>query len=244
MKKFSTSLRILSLGLLLGTLAVLSACSGGSSGGSGGGDTPAPPPAPTLKAWQGAALIETDNAGDALEPKVSFDASGNAMAVWLQSDGSRSNVMARRYTASTTQWSTVTLVDTLDTDASAPEVAMDASGNAIVVWSQPELVSAASSGDIWVRHYTASSKTWSDAMLLETISGLADQVNIATDVSGNAMAVWVQLDASGVKNIWSRYFNRSTGTWATTQLVEIVDSSDASDPRIAFSSAGKAMVVW
>jgi len=39
-------------------------------------------------------LIETDDTGDAIYPSVVMDASGNAIATWLQWDGSRNNVMA------------------------------------------------------------------------------------------------------------------------------------------------------
>ena len=48
-------------------------------------------------AWGSAALIETDNAGDAFEPQIAFDSSGNALAVWRQSDGTRDNIWANRF---------------------------------------------------------------------------------------------------------------------------------------------------
>ena len=51
--------------------------------------------------WGTAALIETDNAGEALDPQVAVDASGNAVAVWEQSDGTRTNILANRYVAGT-----------------------------------------------------------------------------------------------------------------------------------------------
>ena len=69
-------------------LATLAAC-----GGGGGGTAPAP----TSKAWGTAALIETDNAGGASTPQIAIDASGNALAVWSQSDGTRDNIWANRF---------------------------------------------------------------------------------------------------------------------------------------------------
>ena len=62
--------------------------------GSGGGSS-APPAVP--KAWGTAALIESDNAGNALTPQITFGASGNALAVWYQSDGTRYNIWANRF---------------------------------------------------------------------------------------------------------------------------------------------------
>ena len=47
--------------------------------------------------WGTATLIERDNAGDATSPRVTVDPKGNAVAVWQQSDGVRSNIWANRY---------------------------------------------------------------------------------------------------------------------------------------------------
>ena len=47
--------------------------------------------------WRTAELIESDNAGDAVNPQLAFDSSGNALAVWYQYDGTRYNVLANRF---------------------------------------------------------------------------------------------------------------------------------------------------
>lgn len=48
-------------------------------------------------AWSSAGLIETNNAGDAWNPRIAIDGSGNAIAVWFQSDGTRHNIWANRF---------------------------------------------------------------------------------------------------------------------------------------------------
>ena len=50
--------------------------------------------------WGAAEQIETDNAGDAFGPHVAVDPDGNAVAVWFQSDGTRNNIWANRFTPS------------------------------------------------------------------------------------------------------------------------------------------------
>lgn len=47
--------------------------------------------------WGTAALIETDNAGNAYSPQIACDTAGNALAVWDQSDGTRLNIWANRF---------------------------------------------------------------------------------------------------------------------------------------------------
>ena len=125
--------------MVLCVIATLSAC------GGGGGDTATSPTtnngvdttAPTAKAWGMATLIETDNAGGANRPQIAVDASGNALAVWTQSDGTRTNIWANRFTAATSSWGTATLIETDNLgDAFGPQIAFDASGHALAVWEQ------------------------------------------------------------------------------------------------------------
>ena len=47
--------------------------------------------------WGAAELIETDNAGNTESPQIAIDSSGTAIAVWTQSDGTRTNVYANRF---------------------------------------------------------------------------------------------------------------------------------------------------
>ena len=76
----------------------LTACGGGGGGGANSAGAPAGPVEPpvVIKAWSSAALIETNNVGGADFPQVAVDADGNALAVWSQSDGMRTNIWANR----------------------------------------------------------------------------------------------------------------------------------------------------
>ena len=47
--------------------------------------------------WGTAELIETNNAGAAKHPQIAFDSSGNAIAVWYQSDGTQDNIWANHF---------------------------------------------------------------------------------------------------------------------------------------------------
>ena len=60
--------------------------------------------------WDTAALIETDNVADVVNPQVAMDVAGNAVAVWSQSDGSRSSIRANYYTFGAT-WGTAFVLD-------------------------------------------------------------------------------------------------------------------------------------
>jgi hypothetical protein len=94
--------------------------------------------------WGTAQLIETDNSGSAESPQVGIDGSGNAIAVWWQSDGTRKNIWANRYLAGT-GWGIAQLIETDSGNALNPQVGVDGSGNAVAVWYQDD----GTRNDIW-----------------------------------------------------------------------------------------------
>jgi len=86
--------------------------------------------------WGTAELIETDDTVNAYYPQIAVDSSGNAIAVWEQYGGRRSNIYANRYDSVTGAWGTAELIETDDGHADSPQIAVDSLGNAIAVWEQ------------------------------------------------------------------------------------------------------------
>lgn len=97
-----------------------------------GGDEEVIPCADNI--WGTALLIETDS-NSAGSSQVGFDGSGNAIAVWFQSDGPRMNIWANRYVAGT-GWVLPQLIETDSDSGYWPQVGVDESGNAVAVWQQ------------------------------------------------------------------------------------------------------------
>jgi len=192
--------------------------------------------------WGTAELIET-GFERARCPQVAMNSSGNAIAVWMQGDGSWDSIWANRYVAGT-GWGTAELIETsstsLDYGAMLPQVAMDASGNALAVWSQYE----GTNDSIWSNRYVAGTG-WGTAELIETDnSGNAYRPQLAMDSAGNAMAVWgVMWPVDGtVDSIWANRYSAGTG-WDTAEPIE-TGSGDAGYPQVTVDSAGNAMAIW
>ncbi len=147
----------------------------------------------TTGRWGTAEIIETGS-GDAALPQVGMDNHGNAMAVWHQHDGMRNNVWSNRYTAGTGHWGVSALIETDNGDIDAlgrPTIAVNGSGNAVAVWAQSDSVRT----NIWANRYSAGSG-WGAAQLIESEDGWAYYADIGLDISGNAIAVWTQLDGT------------------------------------------------
>jgi len=102
--------------------------------------------------WGTAVMIETNDAGVADDPQIAVDGSGNAFAVWRQSDGTRNNIWANRFSAGA--WGTAQLIETTNAgQALFPQIAVNGIGNAIAVWYQTETDLITSRRDIWANRF-------------------------------------------------------------------------------------------
>ena len=189
----------------------------------------------------GTAVVIDNRADAASSPQIAFDTNGNALAVWIQSDGTRDNIWAKRYIAGTgtgTGWAAdaVLIGNTLG-PASSPQIAVDTNGNALAVWTQSD----GTQNNILANRYRFNS-VWEGVVPIGNITGAASSPQIAFDTNGNALAVWTQLD--GTRNdIWANRYT-SSNVWGTAALIETNDTGNASTPQIAFDTSGNALAVW
>lgn len=88
--------------------------------------------------WGTAQEIDDPLAGGVnLGVEIAMDSRGNAYAVWSQNDSQADSVYANRYDASTGTW-TIKLLELASGNAQNPHVAVNATGEAIAVWSQQD----------------------------------------------------------------------------------------------------------
>jgi len=102
--------------------------------------------------------------------------------------------------SSSEQWTGgATLIETDNAGgANSPQIAMDATGNAIAVWNQFD----GARYNVWANRYTTGSG-WGAATLIETDNaGSVSSPQIAMDANGNAVAVWYQFDGTRY-NVWA-----------------------------------------
>jgi len=190
--------------------------------------------------WGTAELIETLDTGSAKGiPDVAVDASGNSIAVWWQSDGTRTNIYANRYVASTNSWGVAALIlsDTVG-NAQGPQIDVSANGNAIVVWQQLDGARLNS----WANRYIVGSG-WGTAVLIEVEDAWAEAPQVGVDPSGNAVAVWMQNDGTRPSS-WANRYIASTDSWGTAELLETDNTGNAALLQISVDVSGNAIAVW
>ncbi|QCF27486.1 Ig-like domain-containing protein [Hydrocarboniclastica marina] len=185
--------------------------------------------------WQVSQLIETGN-GAANDPQIAFDNDGNALAVWVQNDGTYDNVHFNRYVAGT-GWQTDEPIEAGNAgNASFPQIAIDDAGNALAVWHKRDGVQS----DIVASLYVAGG--WQGAEPIETGNGGAISPQVAFDSKGNALAVWQQ-NAGVTDHIYANRYVAGAG-WQVAELIETDDAGAASSPQIAIGMDGSALAVW
>ncbi|MGI9539630.1 MAG: PKD domain-containing protein [Miltoncostaeaceae bacterium] len=136
--------------------------------------------------------------GDAGKPRVALDASGNAIAVWERSDGANTIAQAARFNGATSLWSAAQDLSAPGQSAGRPQVAFDASGEAVAVWERSD------GSDTRIQSARFKGGTWVSGGELSSAGGDAARAQVAVDADGNAIAVWERSD--GVNTIVQRSF--------------------------------------
>jgi hypothetical protein len=191
-------------------------------------------PAVAGKTWYTATTLSQDNpGGDATDPQIAFGGSGLATAVWDQTYGAGLGVWARRFTPATGWAPAVRLEANTTESAVAPRVAMDAAGNALVVWLQRN----GTTYSIWGRHFTAGSG-WDSAVQLDSggLGSMAD-LRVAMDAAGHGVAAWINLGAV-TSPVHAAQYQTGSG-WSTASEV----LADAGWIDLALNPSGAGMLV-
>ncbi|MBI4691531.1 MAG: hypothetical protein HY754_14895, partial [Nitrospirae bacterium] len=186
-----------------------------------------------------------NNTEDAFDSHIVFDMNGNAIASWYQYDSTASiggityaSIYANTYTAGS-GWGGAQLLENNSGSASSPQIVFDASGNAIAVWEQWDNDSTRS---IYANTYTTTAG-WGTATPIEANTGDAWSFGVViNNTSGNAIAVWCQLDNNGISSIYANIYATGVG-WETPTLIED-NVGSAVAPYIVSDANGNALVVW
>ena len=193
----------------------------------------------TEEGWTVPEKVDHANDGYPLFSKIAADASGNAIAVWRQSNPNQfDTIWSNSYTSE--GWADAQMIDFgSGGGVSEPQIVMDDSGNAIAIWNQ-KLEPFGNVENIWVNHFDSSG--WDEPQIIGTES-FSRSPNIAMNSSGNAVAVWQIWDS--VKSryvIVSKNYNRIDG-WG--ELTEIdLDEGLSYSPEISINEDGAAVAIW
>lgn len=170
----------------------------------------------------------------AFDPIVAIDDDGNAVAIWRASSGGDTILQGATLAAGSLIWVSTTDLSSTG-QAVAHDIAMNANGEAVAVWSDTPggivlAATLASGSGVWVP---------ATAPLSQPLQpGFNPQV--AIDPSGNAVAVW-QTNGPGAV-IRGSLLAAGSSTWIPTTDLTSADFSEI--PQVAVDAAGNAVAVW
>jgi len=113
--------------------------------------------------------------------------------------------------------------------ANDPDVAVDTSGNGLVVWANSVLGNNAIQA--WFITQPGSS-----VVTVNTTAAICINPRVAFDASGNAIVVWGQANASNGNDIWARRYVAASQTWSMPVQLSAATTAQ--------TGAGNAVVVW
>jgi hypothetical protein len=200
--------------------------------------------------WSAPVQVSQNTLTDASMPYMGSDASGRAWVLWHQGNGATNHfdVWGARFSGGS--WAAPVLLSDGVKSAYNPRIAMNATGQALAVWTQAEDDGSTSNGpqDTWSSTFAVGG-SWSTPQQLNAIAGTHSTVYgvtaIAMDALGRGVALWIQVDATGTGpfQCWAAAYQPGSG-WAAAQQVSLSGSDDSYAPDIALDGQGTAMAVW
>lgn len=167
-------------------------------------------------------------------PDVAMDAKGNAVAIWVFSEGSDSSIKAATRPAGG-NWSDPVTLTQANVQALYGSVAVDKNGNAIAVWSVSnglaQSIQAAVrpfDGDAWIALVTPAFPSES----------IVTAPKVAFDAKGNALVVWG--DDEGGYAIQAAWLSNKH-SWKPVQELPV---DTVSSLCLAVDPAGNAVILW
>lgn len=197
--------------------------------------------------------VNSYTTGNQHSASVAVDGAGNFFVAWV-SDGSSgtdsdlNSIQAQRYDAAGTPLGGEFQVNTYTTNGqSGAEVAMDATGNIVVVWdSTGSAGTDTSAGSIQGQRYDTSGAPLGGQFQVNThTTGEQSGPDVSADAAGNFVVVWESTNspASDAGILGQRY--DSTGAPVGAEFQVNTYTFDLQfDPHAAADAAGNFIVAW
>jgi VCBS repeat-containing protein len=224
------------LGLsLIFTLAVTVATTAGASGPSPGAATGA-----EFK-------VNTVTSGDQFFGRTAMDAEGDYVVVWASNgqDGSGYGVYGQRYSADGLPDGSAFLVNTHTTgDQTAPSVAMDATGDFVVVWASNG--QDGSGFGVYGQLYDSSGATVGNEFPVNTFTtGGQGSPSVGMDAAGDFVVAWDSAAQDGdLSGVYAQMFDSTGAAVGSEFRVNTVTTDNQNSSQVAMDAEGAFVIVY
>ena len=183
-------------------------------------------------------------AGNAIEPAVGIDGSGNFTVTWTSRNSGQ--VQTRRFNRNGAAIGNPRTVSTLAPDTNQtqtdPVIAMNANGDAVVVWADED----ADELGIYAQRYDSTGAAVGDVITVSTnIVSFQDAPSVMIDADGNFFVAWQSFRQDGNRGgVYGQYFD-NTGARQGEEF-RINSSTEGNQDAVALGmdANGNAIAVW
>ncbi len=197
--------------------------------------------------------VNTTTTGIQERPSVALDANGDVVITW-QSQGQDApaettnyGIYAQRYNAAGAAQGSELLVNTITAGSQTrPRVAMDASGNFVIVWASPDTTT---DDGIYLRRYSADGVAAGSEIAVNTVI-TGEQYNpvVSLDASGDFVVAWESLEGDGIGNgygiVARRYSANGVALDVAETVVNTTIAGDQYNSGVALDADGDFVVIW
>jgi hypothetical protein len=175
---------------------------------------------------------------ESFTPQAAMDGRGDATAVWMHYDGSH-YVVESAYRPEQGEWEEPTLVSQPGEEGGNPHVALDAKGDALVVWRGED------EGEERLRAaYRPVGGEWGKAVDVSAPGEQIQSPRAAVDPDGNAIAVWSGSHAEGGGWDLVHASFKPVGEGWEEPVVLSTEGGNGFPSDIVFDNSGNASVIW
>lgn len=177
----------------------------------------------------------------ALQPQIAVNDNGDAVAVWKQWNGDNWVIQASRL-MNESWWSLPVELSYPGQDADSPQVGIDSSGRAGVVWQRYDGANFA------VQASASVDGNWIPPLTISAAGEDAQSPQIAVNGSGQMIAVWSRFDGSNeiaeaaTATLSNAASNPSNYRSAPSDLS--ATGSDALGAKVTLDSSGNSVAAW
>jgi hypothetical protein len=177
------------------------------------------------------------DATGSIAPQLALERTGDVLAVWSRTIGTKTVIEAATLDVSRRAWSVATEPFKVTHDAFAPSVAVNRRGDGVIVWtsSDPTGLSVLAS-------YRHAGKPWGQPQPVSGTAAGSLAPQVAVDARGGALAVWTQSNG-GSSRVHAASFAATGSTWSAARVLSRL-GEDAVTPQVTLDDAGDGAVAW
>jgi hypothetical protein len=184
--------------------------------------------------WQAPVTI-SNNTETPSVPQVALDSHGDAVATWLSFNGTEYNIQVATRSGVNGTWTPPKELKNVGMSAmepGGPDVAIDAQGDAVVIWPREEKYVEASA--------RSAGGSFQPPEELSNTAAAQHAAKVAIDSAGRATAVWEEF---GVKTVIDAASKALGSKWEPGQTLSD-GAENANEPRVAVNARGDAVALW